>query len=229
MDHRYCGSKGAMVVEMGKRERSHTGECTRRTFPQSHWLEIQEGLHFLSSWNQHGLKPGVWKVSELAWGRARRAWATPREKADKPRVRQHRNSNLKNAWGTQGGRLVAILEMFPGRQHSWKFLLGTKGTGWCRFPPLLLSINTEPLEETSSAHIELDRHWLPNLLTPGPTSLCSDGTALLSQACLSPTAMGLFPINPYLHHVSSREFCRSSVQVELVSGLISQADQNTPS
>ena len=46
-----------------ERER-HTVKCTR-TFPYSHWLSKREGLNFVSSCNQRGLKFGVLKVKEL--------------------------------------------------------------------------------------------------------------------------------------------------------------------
>ena len=56
------------------REREeHTGECTKRTFPQSHWLGKQEGLKFVSYCNQRGLKPEVLKVGRIGCNRAQRA------------------------------------------------------------------------------------------------------------------------------------------------------------
>ena len=44
-----CRGQGAMVTE-GKRE-EHTGEHTRKRFPNSHWFGKQEGLNFMNSCN----------------------------------------------------------------------------------------------------------------------------------------------------------------------------------
>ena len=44
-DHRCCGGQVAIVAETGERE-EHTGECTRRTFPQKPWLRKQKGLFY---------------------------------------------------------------------------------------------------------------------------------------------------------------------------------------
>ena len=46
--------------------------CLRR-FPQNHWLGKGEGLNFMSSWNQHVLKPGLVMVNRFGWDRTRRA------------------------------------------------------------------------------------------------------------------------------------------------------------
>ena len=46
-----CRGEGVEVVDKGERE-ERTGERTKRTFPHTHWLGKQEGLHFLSSCNQ---------------------------------------------------------------------------------------------------------------------------------------------------------------------------------
>lgn len=55
-----------------------------------------------------------------------------------------------------------------------------------------------PSAETQSHTLETVRqhHWLPNLLMPSSTTPCSRRTALLSQACHSPSMMGLSPRPP---------------------------------
>ena len=73
---------------------------------------------------------------------------TPREGAGKqPRGRQHKNSYLKNNWGTQRGDYSLFLEHLPERQSSGIHLFGDKGVGWHHFPSLPLSTNTEPSAE----------------------------------------------------------------------------------
>ena len=66
MDPGGCKGEEAVVAEKGG---GHTGECTQRMLPQSHWLGKREGLNFMSSCNQGGLKAGVLKVSGLGWNR----------------------------------------------------------------------------------------------------------------------------------------------------------------
>ena len=90
-----------------------------------------------------------------------------------------------------GGNYLLFSGCFPERQNSQRQLSGNKGADWQHFPPLLLSINTEPPEGSSSV-------WTlaPKLLTPSPILLCSGGTALLSQGCLSPSVVGPSPRRP---------------------------------
>ena len=38
-DHRCCGRKELWSQRRVREKEEHTGECTRRTFPQSHWLK----------------------------------------------------------------------------------------------------------------------------------------------------------------------------------------------
>lgn len=56
---------------------------------------------------------------------------------------------------------------------------------------LLISMNKNHLREVAQ-----HRHWLPDLLTLRPTSLCSGSTKLLSQVCLSPRMVGPFRNRP---------------------------------
>ena len=63
-----------------EREReAHTGECTRRTIPQSQWLGKQEGQIFMSSCHHQGLKPVVSKVRGPGWDEARKSYLGRRQ------------------------------------------------------------------------------------------------------------------------------------------------------
>jgi len=62
-----------VVIKKGKRERGICRGMHKENVPQNHGLGKQEGLNFVSSCNQGGLKPGVLNVSVLGWDRAWRA------------------------------------------------------------------------------------------------------------------------------------------------------------
>ena len=64
MDHEYYEGDGAVVTKV-KRERSSQGNAQGK-HPQNYWLRKWEGLNFVSSYNQWGLKPVVSKFSG-AW------------------------------------------------------------------------------------------------------------------------------------------------------------------
>lgn len=104
-----------------------------------------------------------------------------------------------------------------------------QGTGWQHFLLLPLIISTGLPVGTSTVPI------LPTqlaYLTSKPP--CSSGTALSSQACLSPRAAGPppedWPKTPPTLHLPTREFGKASVHMEAAAtDLISQADQSTPS
>lgn len=169
---------GAVEVlgERQKRE-EHTGEHTRRTFPQSHWLGKQEGLIFVSSCNQLGLKHGVLKVSRLGRDRSLRvlpySWREGRQTTLGQMAWKQLSEETEECLGHTGGYYLLFLEHIPDRQGSGRCLFGDKGTGWHHFPPLPLSINTEPNAGSNTA-----LNWLPKLLTPMP--LHPSGTAVLS-------------------------------------------------
>lgn len=57
-------------LKEGQERENHTGECIRRTFPQSQSLRIWKVLNFVSTYNQHGLKPKALKVCVLGWDKA---------------------------------------------------------------------------------------------------------------------------------------------------------------
>ena len=62
---------GSKWVERRVRDRlAHRGVHGEDDSPLQ-WLGKQEGLSFMSSYNQQGLKPGVLKVSGLGWGEPR--------------------------------------------------------------------------------------------------------------------------------------------------------------
>lgn len=103
MDTSCCGWD--MITENSEGERSTQGNTQGEHFPQRHWLGKQEGLDFMSSCNQRGLKQGVLKVSGLTRIEPGKHCTIHEEKGDKkPRVggRQHGNRDLKNAFWTQG-------------------------------------------------------------------------------------------------------------------------------
>lgn len=70
-------------------------------------------------------------------------------------------------------------------------------------------------------------HWLFNLHTPSPILMCCSGTHILSHPCLSPSVADQHQPWP-TPHPPTREFCRASVLVDVVSGLISLIDENSP-
>ena len=74
VDHGCYGGEGAAVVEKGQETDQLTGQHMRKMIPHSNWLGKQEGLNFMSSCNQMGLKPGIFKVSVLGSGRPLRTW-----------------------------------------------------------------------------------------------------------------------------------------------------------
>lgn len=77
------------------------------------WLVLpQEDQH--KPLSTPSIKTGVLKVCKLGWNRAQKALCCSwKEGRKKPRGRQHIKSNLKNAWGTQEGRLFTILKALP--------------------------------------------------------------------------------------------------------------------
>ena len=62
-DPDHCGGEGATVME--KSERHISAQRNTRMNPHSNWLGKREGLSFVSSCNQWGLKLGVLKVSVI--------------------------------------------------------------------------------------------------------------------------------------------------------------------
>ena len=78
-----------------------------------------------------------------------------------------------------------------------------------------------------------DTGCLTKLYLPPPPPLFSGGPALLSQACLRPSMVGPFPKDQHktlsTPHLPTREYCRASILVKLVSGLLSQPDESIPS
>ena len=96
-------------MEKSERERrKHTGECTKRTFPQKAlawkmaWCEFQEFLQpaWLTAWS--------FKVSWLGSDRALGNCLTPGKKADKKCRGRHQLGNiiLKNVWGNGWGEII---------------------------------------------------------------------------------------------------------------------------
>ena len=71
MDHVYCGGEEATVWRRVKDRPTHRG-CTGKMNPHSNWLGKQEGLNFMSSCKQWGVKPKVVKVSMFGSGTAQR-------------------------------------------------------------------------------------------------------------------------------------------------------------
>ena len=65
----------------------------------------QEGLNFVSSCKQGGLKSRVLKVSMIGSRRPGKTWGLFLEKRQGkwPLDINHRNSDLKSSWGTQWG------------------------------------------------------------------------------------------------------------------------------
>lgn len=87
--------KGAVVGKKGKRERSTQGNTRGEHVPKATGLE--NGLHFVSSYNQGGLKPEVLKGSGLG-SKLTGQCPAPGEKAgEQPRGIQHGNRYPQNA------------------------------------------------------------------------------------------------------------------------------------
>ena len=136
--------------------------------------------------------------------------------------------------GHTEGRLSAFSECIPERQCSLRCLYGNKGAGWSHFPPLPLRINTEPPE----VNCRTDTGCLTCLhQTPPP---CTLEELLFSVFFLSLHKLASVTASQTLPpkdqhkplptpHLLTRVFCRASVLVELVSGIISQTDHSTPS
>ena len=115
------GEKWIVTVVVGRELQSwrrarnrlaHRG-VHRKTNPHSNWLGKQEGLNFLSSCNQWGLKPRVLKVTCLVGsGRAQRTLELLLEKSQgKERVNiQYGNSELKSTWDIQWGGYLLFSE-----------------------------------------------------------------------------------------------------------------------
>ena len=144
----------------------HVGEHIRRAPPQIPWVGKQEGLNFMSSCNQQGLKSGVLKISGLGWDGARGYYcALPGKKEGKqPGDRQHGNSDLKNAWREYRGEIIDYFKRTFQGQRSWLV----------PFP------SPDPQHKHRATYGRKHQHWLPNLLIPSSTHLSSGRTALLS-------------------------------------------------
>ena len=139
-----CRGEGVEVVGKGEREKG-TGEHTKRTFPHSHWLGKQEGLHFVSSCNQQCVKSGVFKGIRFSWFRALRYSTAHGQRAGKQRGSiQHGYSGLKSAWGTQWGDQLLFSEHVPQRQSSERPVCRNKAAGWHQLLLLPLTTNIKP-------------------------------------------------------------------------------------
>lgn len=64
MGRRCYGGKGALVL--GEERDKHIGDLSRKTFSQRHWMGKQEGLIFMSFYNQWNSKIGVLETSHMA-------------------------------------------------------------------------------------------------------------------------------------------------------------------
>lgn len=105
-----------------------------------------------------------------------------------------------------------FLELVPERQSSGRWIFRTKE---------LASALSLPHISAQTQKVALDLNWLPNLLAPSPTPLCSRMTI---QVCLCPSMAGPFPRRPEetpFHTMPpNQRFCKASVLVEIVSSLI---------
>ena len=130
------------------------------------------------------------------------------------------NRDLENDQGTQWEEYTLVLE-------SRVSLGGNKGPSWHHFPPCPSGAMQSHLREAGKCSANT---WLPNLLKPCPIPLHSGQTALLNQAGLSPSVQAPSPEEQQklqsTSHLPSRECRQASVLVEVLSGLISQADQS---
>ena len=64
-----CGGEGATVTEKGKSQTNRKWSTQGKKSPYQ-LLRKKEGLNFMSSHNEQGLKPRVLKVSGFGWVRA---------------------------------------------------------------------------------------------------------------------------------------------------------------
>ena len=172
-----------MVTEKGRRE-DHTEKHTRRIFLKRYWLGKQEGLDFVSSHNQCSLKTKVLKVSVLGW---HKAWRAPPYTSREGRQTTWGQMAWKwlfeeHLWHTMR-RLFNLLRVYP-----WE-------TAFIEIPFRVQSSWLVPFQ-SATLRITQNNLWETNLLIPHPTLLHNGRTALLSQACLSPSVVGSFSRRP---------------------------------
>ena len=91
-------------------------------FSQSHWLGKWEGLNFMSSYNQQGLKPTVLKVRRLCWDRAWRALHCSWREGSQTILRQTswKQPSEENAWGAQGIDYILFSEAVFTEKPLWE-------------------------------------------------------------------------------------------------------------
>ena len=128
----------------GRNREEHTGEHTKRTFPQSYWLRKGEEQNFMSSCNQQDLKLEILKIRGFGWARAWNSLCCSwKEGRKQPGGRQHWNSDLMGH--TVGrGRVFALLKARPWETACTETPSRNERARWHHFTPLPLSINTQP-------------------------------------------------------------------------------------
>ena len=131
-----------------------------------------------------------------------------RRQADNPGA-DCENSNLKNAWDTQWGRLFFFWGCFPERQCAWRLPPRDKGADLCYFLPLPLSINPESPSVNSIA-----------LSLAAYPAYISSHTPVLYRCCLSQSGLPQYQHSGPLPQKASRNPCPQHVsQPESSTGL----------
>lgn len=209
----------------GRETEEHTWACTRRTFPHSYWLGKFDGLNFISSCNQWGLKPGVIKVTRRGWDRAWKALGCPWRKGTQP------GAGETVMWRAPGAHIGAII------YSSQSVTLRDSNQGDTSQGKKELA---RPFPSTSPHHKHgatcRKQHststGCPRCLhqAPCPCTLVDLPFSVMPASVLMwqvpPTEDEHQPLpKPCL---LTREFCRVSA-LEMVTGLISQTGQSTPS
>lgn len=139
MDHGCCDGEGAHTCGEGGETDQHTGACMGKMIPHSNWFGKWEGWILCNQW-----RPRVFKVSMLGSGRASRHWGCSwGEGRENSLWYTAGNQQSEECLGHIMRRLFAFFGV-PGRQQSWKDPFRNKGPGRGHFPPLSLSISTEP-------------------------------------------------------------------------------------
>ena len=144
-----------------------------------------------------------------------------KRQADKqPRGIQHGNSDLKSSCGTQWGNYLLFLELVPEKQLSQRHLSENKAAGQHHFLPPVLCISIEP--PVGSSYLAYTK---PHPTHFSGTAILATFTSVSLQWATPPEQHKPLPTS----HLLTRKFCKVSVTVEVVTGLISQADKSMPS